>query len=55
VLADFDACYQLAQSILKILAGVGCKKVGSYQSGGTFAGWRTLTIESSLMSGCSQG
>jgi len=31
------------------------KKVGSYQSGGAFAGWRALTIESSLMSGSSQG
>ena len=29
--------------------------VGSFQSGGAFAGRRALTIESLLMSGCGQG
>ena len=29
--------------------------VGSFQSGGAFTGWRALTIERSLMSGCGQG
>ena len=29
--------------------------VSSFQSGGAFAGWRTLTIDSSLMSECCEG
>ena len=28
---------------------------GSFQSGETFLGWRALTIERSVMSGCGQG
>ena len=29
--------------------------VGSFQSGGMSSGWRTLTVECLLMSGCGQG
>ena len=29
--------------------------LGSFQSGGAFLGWRALTIERSVMSGCGQG
>ena len=28
---------------------------GSFQSGGALSGWRSLTIEHSLMSGCGEG
>ena len=29
--------------------------LGSFQSGGAFSGWRALTIECLVMSGCGQG
>ena len=56
----------LAGPVLTLLAQTGVKTtslpfnisagtVGSFWSGGALAGRRALTIESSLMSGCSQG
>ena len=35
--------------------GTISESVSSFQSGGAFAGWRALTIESMQMSGCGEG
>ena len=43
-------CWDTVSGML--LLTENCLHVGSFQSGGAFAGQRALTIESSLMSGC---
>ena len=56
-LDHFSPCQHkwVQKPLLSPCRGTISRSVGSFQSSGGFAGWRTLTIESSLMSGCSYG
>ena len=42
-------------STIYLCRGTISESVSSFQSGGAFAGWRALTIESMQMSGCGEG